>query len=255
VTAGVEINGKRLHAFGCRQGALVEGLKDGELWVVVSQDCDIVAASGTETHVEVIRAQWTADRAEISKARKGNSTRAFLMVEDGSRALLVDPRKRQLVEKAHLEGTTFKAVLPEHLRGRFARWIASRYDRPAIPDETVKAIHKPLVKAIDALAKRPGVVGPLLDQIDEIRFIAGAEAPLVVDFLVMTPDEDEFTAEQEADIAAWLETALVVLNGPVQEIHVDFRGPRSVSLHDYLATTPLQLDHYTAASETIAANG
>lgn len=264
--------GAQLLERGCRQGALIEaparmlwlqdsGEQDGH-WIaredaaketqlaVVSQDCDIVAPGKTEPFVEAVAARWSADRSEIHVARKGNSVRLYLLTETEGKALLADARRRVHIKKESLLSAKFTKVLPdERTRLRFASWVAGRYDRPAIANEIVNAIHKPLVKALDALGRTGESPMDVLDRVDELRFAVRGNGPWKVDLIAMLDGEQELGAEEEAELAGWLEDILVIEDGSIEEIGVAFRAPRTISLHDYTQTTRLQLDQYSPETE------
>jgi hypothetical protein len=226
--------------------AIAEDYTHGAQLIVVSQDCDIVALVKTEPWVEAITARWSSDASEIHAARKGNSARLYLLKEYDDKALLADARRRVHIDKDALRSGEFKEVFgDERARARFASWVAGRYNRTAIPDELVNAVHKPIVKAVDALMRTCAELLSLVDRIDELRFRATAARPLTVDFIAMLDESDELTAEQEAEFSAWLEDTLVAPGAAVGEVRVAFRNPKSISLHDYLQTTRLPLDHYS----------
>jgi len=267
-----------LLASGCRQGALLEAsarmlwlrepetskdergpwaiaedcVDDAQL-IVVSQDCDIAALAKTEPRVEAIAARWSSDASEAHTARKGNSARLYLLTESGDKALLADARRRVHIEKDALRSAKFTQIFTDdRARARFASWVAGRYDRPAIADELVSAVHKPVVKAVDSLLKSRADLLSVVDRIDELRFRATDPRPWTVDLIAMLDETDELTTEQEAEVSAWLEDTLVVAGGPVGEVRVAFRDPRSISLHDYLQTTRMPLDHYSMEAEAAA---
>ncbi len=261
--------GAALLARGCRQGALLDapartlwlrtnddpaaaewlvGDKSGEgKLVVVSQDCDVYAPSNTEPFVEALPATWSTDRGDIFRARKGNSSRFFLLQEETGRGLIADARYRVQIQKEALVAAEFAAIFDsDDQRVRFSRWLAGRYDRPAIADELVDAIHKPTVKAVSAL-KKSSPLYRILDRIGELRFsLAKVDVPYVVHFIGLLENGDQLTVEEEADIIGWLDGVLVRDDGPVSEILVAFRTPESISLHDYVRTTRLQLDHFSS---------
>src|SRR4051812_20523334 len=121
-----------------------------EWWVVASQDCDI--ASPAEPQVELVRAYWTTDKSDIRNAGL-NSARRFLLLRrpsktGGEEGLIADATVRTFVEKEALVEDSPLAEAPRAdaaTVARFRSWLARRYDRPAIPDPIVRAVHKPLV--------------------------------------------------------------------------------------------------------------
>lgn len=272
--------GEVLLSRGCRQGSLVktaahtswlEQTTEGEPsalpkwtakteadteaeWVLVSQDCDINARTEVEPRVEVITARWSTDPTEILQARKGNSSRLFMLSDEKERALLADARRRAHLKKESLLAAGFATVFstaPELLR--FAQWVAGRYNRPAIPDHIVKAVHKPIVKSLDTVMKKREKEKPeaaklkqLLNDLEEIRFhSSGVASSMTIDFLLIVSSTIELSAEEEAILGGWLEDVVVTKSSPVSAIRVAFFNVTNLSVADYVATTRLMLDQYS----------
>lgn len=264
--------GPKLFEAGCRQGALIQAparmlwltrsseehdwtvvddVADDAALVLVSQDCDIYAPLKNEPRVEAITARWTSNASELHTARKGNSARLFLLQEQGKKGLVADARRRIHLDKTALLGTTFKPALrDEQSRARFASWVASRYNRPAIPNDLVDAIQKPVVAAVDELLSKDDPLVRVLDRVAEIRFgIAGGERPWTVHLVLIVDEGDELTAEEEAELAGWLDSVLVLDGGPIEATAPLFRTEKNISLHDYRSTTRIQLDHFTPEND------
>ncbi len=264
--------GPKLFDAGCRQGALIdlparvlwlartgesnpwsvaEDTAEGDQLVVVSQDCDIYASAKSEPRIEAISVRWTSNASEIHTARKGNSARLFLLREDGGKGLVADARRRVQLDKVALFGTAFKPALADARSCmRFANWVAGRYNRPAIPNDLVDAVQKPIVTAVDELARKDAPLLRVLENVAEIRFAVGDTRPWTVHLVVMVEDGDELGAEQEAELAGWLDDILVKQGGPIAATAPLFRTEKNISLHDYQSTTRLQLDHFTPEDET-----
>lgn len=260
--------GPKLLKSGCRQGALLdaparmlwlarpsnesdwkteEDVVENARLVVISQDCDIFAAVKAEPRIEAIAARWTGNASEIHTARKGNSARLFLLRERTSEGLVADARLRVHLDKSTLLGASFEpAFHDDRARTRFANWVAGRYNRPAIANELVEAIQKRIVSAVADLVKKKASLVPILDRVAELRFAAvPAQPPWTVHLVVMVDEGDALNVEQEAELAGWLESVLVKRGGPIEAIAPLFRTEKNISLHDYLHTTKLQLDHFS----------
>jgi hypothetical protein len=258
--------GPKLFEAGCRQGALIEAparmlwltrsadsqdwtvtedvVADAEL-VLISQDCDIHASVKNEPRVEAITARWTSTHPN-STAGKGNSARLFLLQEHENKGLVADARRRIHLDKTALLGATFQPTLKdERSRARFASWVAGRYDRPAIPNALVDAIQKPIVSAVHGLVSKDDPLLRVLARLDEIRFAVADGEPLTVHLLLIVDQGDELAAEEEAELAGWLDDILVSEGGPVAATAPLFRTEKNLSLHDYQSTTRLQLDQFT----------
>jgi len=236
-------------------GVAQQDVESAEL-ILISQDCDINAKPGTEPRVEALAARWSTDPAEISMAKKGNSSRLYLLKEDGSKALLADARQKVLIAKESLLAAGFTQVFstePERLR--FARWVAARYDRPAIPDRVVDAVNKPIVKSLVPVFRKKAnsALKTVLDQVEEIRFNAQEDGGrFVIDFLIILDDGKALSVEDEAVLSAWLDETLVTDTSPVTEIRPYFFTFGTISVSDYVASTQLVLDQYSPEELSLA---
>lgn len=263
--------GKKLLEAGCRQGRLIHApartlwltqTGDGQDWkvgdetidgelVVASQDCDIFASLKTEPRVEAVAARWTADSSEVHTARKGNSARLFLLKEHEKRGFVADARRRVFLDKAALLGVSFESVFPdERSRMRFANWVAGRYNRPAIPNEHVDAVQKPVISAVGELVRKNGPLLHLLNRVAEIRFAVVDSHQPIAHLFIMVDEGDELSTEEEAELTGWLDEVLVKEGGTIAATMPFFRTETNISLHDYLSATRLQLDHFTPEDES-----
>ncbi len=261
--------GPKLIEMGCRQGALIraparmlwltrvgneqawitkeDNLDDAQL-VVVSQDCDIYAPLRAEPRVEAMTARWTENPSEIHIARKGNSARLFLLQEAQGKGFVADARRRVHLDKNALLGVPFEPAFNDpRTHMRFARWVAGRYNRPAIANELVDAVQKPLVSAVDALASKDDAFLRVLDRVAELRFsVSNDQPPWTAHLIAMLDEGEELSAEEEAELGGWLEDVLVAGGtGSVRDIALAFRTEGNISLRDYLHTIHLQLDQFS----------
>lgn len=267
--------GRSLIESGCRQGALIDAparmlwltrptaqsvwstagdLANEAKLVVVSQDCDIFAGLKSEPRVEALTARWTSDSSEIHTARKGNSARLFLLQEDAGKALVADARRRVYLDKASLVGVSFESAFrDDRTRARFANWVAGRYNRPAIANEFVDAVQKPVVVAVEELVKKKDALMGILNRVTELRFaVPEPKPPWTVHFVVMIDEGEELNVEEEAELAGWLEQVLVASGSSIGAIAPLFRTEKTISLHDYQNTTRLQLDHFSPEEDAVA---
>jgi hypothetical protein len=204
--------------------------------------------------VEALTARWTTLPAEIHTARKGNSARLFLLQEDVGKALVADARRRVYLDKASLIGASFESAFhDDRARVRFANWVAGRYNRPAIANDLVDAVQKPIVVAVEELLKRRDALTGILNRVAELRFAVSApKPPWTVHFIVMIDEGEELSVEEEAELAGWLEQVLVATGGSIEAIAPVFRTEKTISLHDYQNTTRLQLDHFSPEEDAVA---
>ena len=260
--------GSRLIESDCHQGALVEAparmlwltrASDDQSWtttedtvegaqlVVVSQNCDICAPVKTVPHVEAIMARWTNNASWLHIARKGNSARLFLLQENEGNGLIADARRRIHLDKTTLLGASFAETLhDDRSRMRFANWVAGRYNRPAIADELVNMVQKPIVSAVDELVAKNDSLLRVFERVAEFRFaVDDTKKSWTVHLVVMIDEDDELGVEEEAELADWLDGVLVTHGGLITAVVPLFKTERNISLQDYLRTIRLQLDHFT----------
>ena len=129
----------------------------------------------------------------------------------------------------------------------FRIWLSRRYDRPALEDDLVNAIQKPIVKAIGKL----GSTHPLhttLDGIGEVLFLIENEtSPYEVALLFIRSERSDMSRvndEQAASLAGWISG---VLNKEGNASLNDWRllGTNEISFKDYMKAYKLPLDQYS----------
>ncbi len=264
--------GEQLVAAGWRQGCLlsasapvlfVEGFlgppvrweerrrdTDGML-VLASQTCDVKRHPSEEPVVEFLRAFWTANQRIVVPAGR-NSVRHFLLREreqEGERqGLIAEAARRVFVDKRSL--LLFNpepGVEPERDR-HFRRWLARRYDRPAIPDAVVNAIQKPVVEALRS-APVDARIWTLLRGFREVLFdTAERVSPFKVKLLFVRDDAlvdgQPLTDADAEELAAWFSEAITAA-GEAELDAWDAATTDDISVRDYLTFTPLPLDEYS----------
>lgn len=230
-----------------------EALDGQDCFIIISHSCDIQKSPKHEPYIEAMQAFSTNDRGMIHEASR-NSVRYFLLRRYRSdrgqeEALIADATIRPSLEKASLlylaplTGIqTDKVIL--HL---FRRWLARRYDRPALDDDLVNAVQKPIIKAIGKL--RP--THPLqdtLDGISEVLFLLQNDTlPYQIVLLFMRtehPDIPQVSIEQAADLAGWIDDILKRERGATLSNWGLF-GTDEIRLKDYTNAFKLPLDQYS----------
>jgi hypothetical protein len=233
-------------------------LAAGELLVIVSQTCDILKEQTKEPFVEAIRAFWAEDPSIIREAGR-NSARYFLLqqrkIGDSNQGLIADATFRVLIDKAALRQLKpvqcFNAEDEKTLR-KFSNWLGHRYSRPAIPDNYVRAIQRPIVQAIEKLSDSNPLQG-ILDRLAEIRFaVENSEGkPLKANFIFLEDGSGETGIDPEsmASFAGWIAERLSK-TGLAELADWQLLSYEQISVADYFDTHQLPLDHFTLA-ETI----
>lgn len=240
-----------------------ETLDINDLLVIASQTCDIQRQPGLEPWVETLRAYWTAERSIINEAGK-NSIRRFLLHRrfgtDGKvEGLIADSTVRIQIEKASLLKMAPLANFTENdwiTPRRFRRWLAKRYDRPALPDDLVIAVQKPVIKAIDKL--RPvDDKHRILNGISEILFLPEKKTePFLIDMLFIrdeSGDAPTVSDEDAAKLAGWISDVLQK-GGKAQLARWEILSLKEISVHDYGHAYELPTDQYSLLEDDSASD-
>jgi hypothetical protein len=118
---------------------------------------------------------------------------------------------------------------------RFARWLGARYDRPALPDEAVDALQRPLVDAVRRLCRPGRKLEQLNRDLHEIRVLGDFQhgTPFTVDFVFVLAESADLDASRLA-IAELLEAAGFAVEGTGD-------GSERVVIRNWVAAAPSRL--------------
>jgi hypothetical protein len=233
-------------------------LAAGELLVIASQTCDLLKDQAKEPFVEAIRAFWT-DAPSIIREAGRNSARYFLLqqrkTEHSNQGLIADATFRVLIDKAalgQLEPEQCFNAEDEKTPRKFSNWLGRRYSRPAVPDDYVRAIQKPIVQGIEKLSDSNPLQG-ILDRLEEIRFAVenSEDKPLKANFIFLEDSSGgtEIDSESMASFAGWIAQRLSK-TGLAELADWRLLNYEQISVADYFDTHQLPLDYFTLA-ETI----
>ncbi len=120
-------------------------VKAKETLVVASQTCDIVAGQNTEPYVEALICSVQNERFV---ARLGPNSARWFLVDPQLRLVAAAQRRVYLTKPALLRLTPEPWPGTAERLQHFVRWLARRYDRPALPDDIVAAFQNPLQAAL-----------------------------------------------------------------------------------------------------------
>jgi hypothetical protein len=260
-------DGERLLAAGWRQGSMFTGkglrylyngrdgatchrqVKESEKLVLISQECDILTAR--EPYVEAMLCRQQNGRAYLARVAQ-NSARVFVidLSPESDPAWVVEAKYRLQLEKGVLH-----ALAPEPWPGtpkrleQFVRWLARRYDRPALPDALVESFQKPVEQALRRLYDEQPAMGRAFSQaVREVRVsLPPAEQPPFHLQVILLLHGGDITAEEANAIGAAeqairnaLDPARVRLEGGVRTLDEE-----QMSVAEYFATRPLFLEYLT----------
>lgn len=262
VTKGDADPGDLLRAGGWRQGCAIVGTEqaealalDGDLFLLVSQDCDIVRSSEVEPDIEFVGGSF-ADRPNGQLTFGKNPRRLQLTLPSGdetdARLVELDIRKRAIVAKsavADLRPSDSLRCAGEPLRV-VTRWLAKRYSRPAFPDEFNRRLQS-VYGRIDRLSKKASgrdissiliALSPRDEDLPD-----GEDYELVVWLTV--PDDARNDGTRFAEASAFqerFEEILTDCNG-IQVREVELRCHSDVTLRDLEDLSRLDFDHRSFA--------
>jgi hypothetical protein len=224
---------------------------DGSL-VLATQTCDIVRDAAKEPAVEFLRAYWTDEKSKLSEARK-NSNRLFLLRTEERAGvtwgLVADATTRMFVEKVSLLGERPQAGChPDRERG-FQRWLARRYDRPAVPDTLDRAVHQPVVNGLRDERRRASRVSSLLEGVAEVRYVVEHDGPPFEVAIFFVPEDGTahaaITDAEAEEVSAWFMTT-IRQTGEARVVNWEVWPLDEVSVADYFASTPLSLYEFSS---------
>jgi len=236
---------------GIPRHAVASGLYRGEhRLVVASQACDVVKSPEQEPCVVAMRAFFTTNEPTLAAAGR-NSARHFLL--DPGRGLVADATVQVLIEKPLLATLQPEPGAPDgRMRRRYARWLARRYNRPALPDAIVQAVSAPMLNNLRQLQQAGDPVIGVLDLLEEVRLarIVGLP-PYMVRLLFILPDTalDDTVVAALARLVArmgeWFDPARARLDG------WDAARLEDISAGALFDTDEMALDEYTYEGLTV----
>lgn len=227
-------------------------LKQDDFLVVASQNCDIKKKDDEEPRVEVVRAFWTENPRIIGFG--ANTVRYFVFQVrdlDGRReALAAEARTRIHIEKKYLiDIVPQSAFQPGDLERplRFSKWLALRYDRPAVPAALERGVQQPLRDAYEKLPESDEV-RTALARVDHILFQKvrpGSAARIQVHVYIMgdggRATAGPLTPEDAAVVGDWIARTLADA-GQAELESWEMAGTDTISYLAYVSHHALYLD-------------
>ena len=217
--------------------------------VIASQDCDIVRSLNEEPNIVAMRA-FTTQNSSILRYADSNSSHYFLL--DRKRGLVAESSVMVLIEKpVLLNFTPEPGACDSATQGRFARWIAHRFDRPAFDDDVVGAVIKPILDNLSQMQKDGDPDLDALNNVKEVRLakIVG-KPPFDVRLLFIIPQEGlsgngVALAHLVFRMRTWFNPLAARL------VAWDARHLYEITVGDYLDTQQIYLEQYTYQGQII----
>ncbi len=223
-----------------------------ENFVLITQDCDFVASDDLELYAEALLCK--IEKPKFVSKIAGNSTRWFVI--DYHTGLVAYAMYKTQFDKKVLQTLTPEPWPngPNRL-DEFVRWLARRYDRPAIADALVDAFQKPLDARISLLQKEnPGVFAAFNRVVGDIRVNLPASEDPPFDLQMILLIRTEELSEEEANaidffgkaVRASLDTNLVHLDPEVRTLTEEM-----ITMKEYYRSRPIYVADYTYRGEEI----
>jgi hypothetical protein len=226
-------------------GQAIAALNDGELLCVVSQTCDIAADEECEPFVEVMPAYRESDQQKRKEANR-NSTRRFLLCSE--QEIVIDATRRFSMEKAVLLNyTPDNPILGQVHERRFRRFLARREGRPALDDNIIRHVVRPIQTGLSDRKRHRRALEPVGSlRIDHLE----GSPPYAVRLTILlgrdvTPEEDYALDELVGAIDGWLR------KGPAHLEYWCTILEDDIALGAYRATDEVYLDPYTYRGEEV----
>jgi hypothetical protein len=193
--------GSIISAGDCAKLDIFQGQPEGYLAAVISHDCDCVAGADVEANIEVIVANLSKDPFPNNMHAK--NPRLFqLACKQSGQSIDLDIRVRTNLPKNILTSLQPEPTMrfSREERRILARWLASRYDRRALPDE--------LQRRLDVVRDTIEKVGKAYpESIQGIYIYHDPDEELLEDQVYIVDirvvyDHENLTARKEAEKAA-----------------------------------------------------
>ena len=209
-------------------------------FVLVTQDCDLVAEK--ESLVEALQCS-----AVEGYRIRSNNWREFVVQEHPE--LIAQAARRVLLEKSAL--AELKPLGRVSDKRAFARWLARRFDRPAVPDSIVECFQTPLNDLIRRFFKKSAADARIFNEVvREIRvnLPSSVDPPYVLHLIVLLEGRG-ISAGQLAVVEAVRDLALEHFgpNDPRVALDREVRllTDEEMTVAEYFASVPLWLDDLT----------
>ena len=227
--------------------------KPNEKFVLISQDCDIVAseAENDEPNVEAILCK--PEKQKFVRRISSKSARWFVI--DANSGLVAHAKYRTQFDKKVLNSLTPESWPngPNKL-DEFIRWLARRYDRPSIPDAMHEAFQRPLIERVAEFEQEnPDVFAAFNRVVGDVRVnIPESEIPPFDLQLILLIKSDGLTVEEANAIDTFDQVVQASLNPNL--VHLQPQRTlteEEISLKEFYASRPIYLADYTYKGEEI----
>lgn len=228
--------------------------KPNEKFVLISQDCDVVASEAEyhEPYVEAILCKPEKQKF----VRRISSISARWFVIDANSGLVAHAKYRTQFDKKALCSLTPEPWPngPNKL-DEFIRWLARRYDRPSMPDAMHEAFQRPLIERVAEFEQEnPDIFATFNRVVSDVRVNRPANQVPPFDLQLILLIRSEGLSEEEINaigvferaVRDSLDTNLVDLDPNMRIVPED-----EILMKEYYASWPIYLADYTYKGEEI----
>lgn len=228
-------------------------LKDKELLVLISQDCDILSKSEPRVEALLVRVKdKPGDRGYLARIAS-NSYREFVL--DPDRGFVADARVRLQIAKELLHRAEPDPwAMDDRTREDFVDSLAGRYDRPPVQTAVFEAVCRPIRNELDRLrADVPDAFAALNRSIRRVRIRLPPPGSPMLDVGLLVILEDDIDEEgADAVEAAMADIERLVLQGEATcTLRIVLVPYGELRLSEYDRTRPLDLDYMTDNGEEV----
>lgn len=216
-------------------------LAPDEMLVVASQTCDV--RHDQEPRVEALVCH--SDPVGAKSVRR-NSVRKFVV--DSTSGVVASAQERLLIGKQLLLSAVPKNVMSSQTMDDFTRWLARRFDRPALPDMLVELFQKPLATQIARVCRSyPDSAEVLSRVVREVRAnVPNTETPpFTMHLLLLLPETLSEVELETIDMIRGEMKATFRDSAEVDLEDVELVLEDELSVAEYFATRPLWFDDLT----------
>jgi hypothetical protein len=196
---------------------------------VVSHDCDVVNPSlTTERQVELALAEWKGKREPEGNYAFGRNSRALEFAHGGA-TYQIQADNRWRVDRSVLARSGPDGALDGEAIRVLAGWLASRYNRTALPDAFNERVLPAVVVVRKELKKNPPLASLFVSLDTEEELAEGRSYHVTVIASMLVGDHGDIATVQKALLR--IEAVLAGCAG-IEVETVDFLPEDAITLYD-----------------------
>lgn len=228
--------------------------KPNEKFVLISQDCDIVASESEngEPYVEALVCKLEKQKF----VRRIGSKSARWFVIDADTGLVAHAKYRTQFDKKLLTLLTPEPWPNGSNRlDEFTRWLARRYDRPSIPDILYEVFQRPIYERVMEFEQEHSDLFAAFNRVvSDVRVSRSENQAPPFDLRLTLLVRSQGLSEEEFEAIGTLEQVIrASLDSNLVNLHPGMRivSEEEISMKEYYTSWPMYLEDYTYRGEEI----